>query len=219
MSHSSRSQRTGDWLNALGSDFAKHQIDFASEITAPGKSLKPDLKRRVSAMEGSVDLTPRAKKHCATGLKTPSLTSMRVNSVKPALPYDEAQSSPSSEVTSSRSSSPSKRQREAQTQFSQPALDFLPRSDSKRWKDSNTDTIPLLKELLNHISNYTTAMEDDAQTIPNIDSKLSKILQEVEKCKDRSATEEMWSDTVVLPALRLARKTSRYNHSLDVINL
>lgn len=72
-----------------------------------------------------------------------------------------------------------------------------------------------MKELLESISTNDVATRATSKEL----SKLEKLLKEIEKCKDRNATEEAWSDTVIYPTLRLASKLSHYTEHINIINV
>jgi hypothetical protein len=206
---SSDSQRIADWLKTCGETTEERQRQPLTPATTVPTISRPPLKRKRPHMDGE---TPRAKRQ-ATGAATPS-ASNRGESRTPIV-NDHNTPSLRSSTTTSRSSSPSKRQREAEIEFSKPAFDFHNRSDSRRWKERNARQVPLMTELLESIS----AHDIEVGAAPNMLSKLEKILKEMEKCKDRGATEEAWSDAVVHPTLRLAKKLSRDKECVDIINV
>lgn len=159
--------------------------------------------------------TPRAKRVQRDGLQSPSLTDSRG-----ALDLDDAvsfnaPSSHSSQQTKSRSSSPSKRRRTLAIQFSGPILRSLDVGEVAEWRAArNTTEIPLLDELFACIANT----EDGGQTSLK-DEDVCDIHMEVKRCLRRNAPEDSWSDWVVLPAMKLARKVSTWGRSVDIVNV
>lgn len=81
------------------------------------------------------------------------------------------------------------------------------------------DSVPLLEALLNTIDKANTLEGQSIAVADAIAPELDEILEEIEFCQDRSVPEESWSDLVVLPALRLARRLSQHTKSVHVINV
>lgn len=48
---------------------------------------------------------------------------------------------------------------------------------------------------------------------------LDEVLEEVHECKIHNATDEAWSDWVILWCMRIARVMSRLGKSIDIINM
>lgn len=159
------------------------------------------------------DDTPRAKRP-ALGIATPSNTNSIADDVRIPI-FGHKTPSLKSSNASSRSSSPTKRKREAEMKFSRPSLWFYTRSESKDWKTKYTADVPLLKELLEGL--HSNAYEQRVTT--KIRHTYRKILGEIEKCQQRSSSEEQWSDSVVLRAMRTARKLAMKQAGAEIINV
>lgn len=203
-----QSERIVEWLKSCGEPVEDPRYRISRPSPSPDISHSQSKRKRTNMDEE----TPRAKRRMI-GVATPS-DSFRGELRRPTVGDDNTPSLRSS-ITTSRSSSPSKRQREAEIEFSKPAFDFHSRSDSRRWKEKHARQIPLMTQLLESIS----AHDIETRVTPNVLLKLEKLLQEMEKCKDRGATEEAWSDAVVHPALRLAKKLSHSRDCIDIINV
>lgn len=197
-----QSQRITDWLSSCDQPREQQQCKPLTEGTSPS-ILNAHLKRALQDMDIE---TPRAKRR-ATGVATPSTSKQRAR--------DNSVPSLRSSTTTSRSSSPTKRQREAEIEFSKPDFDFQNRDDSKDWKEKNGGKVPLMKELLETI--YTNDIATRASS--KVLSKCETLLKEIQKCRDRNATEEAWSDAVIHPVLRMARKLSCCKECVDIINV
>lgn len=99
--------------------------------------------------------------------------------------------------------------------YSRPALKFYNRSDSTDWKHKYATNVPLLKELLEGIR----SRDFEQMVTPKIQLSFKKILKETERCTECSATEEEWTDSVVLRAMRAARKLSLKQEAAEIINV
>ncbi|KAK5077721.1 hypothetical protein LTR70_009489 [Exophiala xenobiotica] len=197
-----------DWLMSCGELTHESRHRPLIEANSPNGS-DVQLKRKIQDMDHD---TPRAKRQ-ATGVATPSASKQGGSRVQASDNNDT--SSLQSGTTMSRSSSPDKRQREAEIEFSRPTFDFQNRSGSRQWKEKNARQVPPLMELLESIAR----VDFEKSMISRHRHKLERILKEIEKCKDRSATEEAWSDAVIHPALRLARKLLPDQGCVDIINV
>ncbi|KAH0829257.1 hypothetical protein AYO21_09790 [Fonsecaea monophora] len=171
------------------------------------------LKRKSLQMEN--EDTPRAKRTRLGGLQSPLLTGSVSGLDLEAAPDLTAQSSHSSQATSSRSSSPSKRRRTLAIQFSGPILRVLDVDEVARWRVTGRSTeVPLLENLFTAI-----AKTDDAWQKSLKEEDLRNIHAELKRCLRRNANEDSWSDWVVLPILKLARKLSNWREYVDIVNV
>lgn len=197
-----------DWLNCCndGNDVVG---DSASSCHDVSRTSSRQTKRKHRDME---EHTPRAKR-VAIGVLTPSASDR--DDVRMRGSGHHNTPSLRSSTTTSRSSSPSKRRREADIEFSKPAFDFYSRSDSRQWKHRRGSDIPLLKSLLESLA----TKDYEANITSQIRTSLDKISREIERCRERAATEEEWSDAVVLRALRVAKKLSSHQEGTEIINV
>lgn len=206
---SETSCRIVDWLSSCSAANQEDDSPLPSASQAALISL-PRTKRKAQAMS---DDTPRAKRP-ALGIATPSNTNSIADDVRIPI-FGHKTPSLKSSNASSRSSSPTKRKREAEMKFSRPSLWFYTRSESKEWKTKYTADVPLLKELLESL--HSNAYEQRVTT--KIRRTYKKILGEIEKCQQRSSSEEQWSDSVVLRAMRTARKLAMKQAGAEIINV
>lgn len=200
-----------DWLSSCSAANEENDSPLLSAPEAVLVSL-PRTKRKRRAM---ADDTPRAKRP-ALGIATPS-NNIEESARTPIFgnTTPSLKSSNASSRSSSRSSSPTKRKREAEITFSRPAPCFYTRSDSRDWKLKHTAQVPLLKELVEGLESKTY----DLRIPSKFRHTFRKILSEIEKCQQRSSSEEQWSDSVVLRAMRTARKLSLKQEDVESVNV
>ena len=72
---------------------------------------------------------------------------------------------------------------------------------------------------MNTIDKVDSLESQNVTVAEAIGTELDEILEEIEYCQDRSVPEESWSDLVVLPALRLARRLLQHTISVHVVNV
>ncbi len=205
------SQRIIDWIEVT----QQADLEHICQPNSHREETCPVLKRKARAMDEG---TPRPKKTKTNEAMTQPLTpsaSARLGSQTIEFDLNLPPSRTSLVTTTSRSSSPSKRQREAALEFGNPAIIFLTKGDTRAWKHEHGSLVPLLQELQSSFGAHTFG-----QDLPlPVMKKAAKIMANIEECARRGATEEQWSDAVVLKALNLARKLSRHKDRLKVINV
>ncbi len=209
-----------DWLDSVCGDWAVHGGEGGEGALDGEPTAHPTSQKRSRIdMEENTDTTPRPKRR-AIGIATPAQSNTGELSRPIALDQNlPPLGSSRSTAASSRSSSPSKRQREIENEFSKPAIEIHNKRGARRWKEAHGDSVPLLETLLNIIDKANAPESQSVAVADAIRPELDEILEEIEYCQDRSVPEECWSDLVVLPALRLARRLSQYTRSVHVINV
>lgn len=193
---SDQSQRIHGWLASCADPALQQPSSRALTITSP---------KRKSAMS-EFERTPKAKRaRQVTNPLTPTASANKPSEDPPSL---------RASTTTSRSSSPSKRQRQIEAEFSRPAHIFHRRVGAIQWHEDNERQIPLLKELRESIHEGTP---EPIST--KTQEEINHLLSEVNRCHQRDGTEEMWSDNVVHPVLQMAKRFSSCRESIDVINV
>ncbi|KIW22038.1 uncharacterized protein PV07_12565 [Cladophialophora immunda] len=198
-----RDQRISEWLDDI-------RESSTSQIALHLDS--PSLKRKLQPLES--DDTPRAKRSRPDDLQSPSLTGSRSALDLEHTPSLTTQSSRSSQATSSRSPSPSKRGRALAIKFSGPILQTLDVDEAAKWTAARTTEVPLLEDLFSCVANTDDGWQNSLR-----DEDWRGIHKEVGRCLKRKANEDSWSDWVVLPSLQLARKLSKWQSYVDIINV
>ncbi|KAK5072364.1 hypothetical protein LTR70_010429 [Exophiala xenobiotica] len=213
----SLTQDIDGWLDSVCGEWAVHGGEGALYRERWAHTMSQ--KRTWVDMEEDTDTTPRPKRR-AIGIATPAQSNTGELSRPIALDQNVPPlRSSRSTAASSRSSSPSKRQRDIENEFSTPAIEIHNKRGARRWKDAHGDSIPLLETLLNTIDKADSLESQNVTVAEAIGTELDEILEEIEYCQDRSVPEESWSDLVVLPALRLARRLSQHTRSVHVVNV
>jgi len=195
---SNQSRRIIDWLSSCeGDDGSKAEIEHPPQST---KKRKLDMN----------DATPVAKRQ-AIGIATPSLS--RGSPERRNL-FETAPSFHSSTATS-RSSSPGKRQRSSEIEFSNPSVEFYSAFSLPPIRDEAE--IPSWTELMNAI-----AIKEDSMFLAQtalVEHELDKICKNIGYCEQRDGNEDAWCELVVHPILLLAARLSRNSRYVDVLNV
>lgn len=202
------SQAIDHWLDSIcGEDIQLHD-----ETSLPCNAQSTSLKRKSGRMEDPSDTTPRPKRR-AIGQTTPSLASVSDQGPPPKLLSQHS----SQASGSSRSSSPSKRQRDAEITYSKPDVELHLKHGAVRWKAQHGANIPLLKEILASIWAAEKTEDTEMVDIHEFGSHADEILEQVEYCQVRKAPEDTWDNLVTYPTLRLARRFAQRCPSIHVV--
>lgn len=198
MSVSQKSQRIDDWLEETCDVVGKSDI-----LTPPLSPIESSKRKRTDEMLTTHQPSKRPRNDSPPPdliEETESIRSRR--SEVPTLRSE----SPTKTAKTSRSGSPSKRQRDRIAILSTPYLEVKTPLQTIKWKaQAAAKDVPLLTKLFQYLDDDITDDEPNVQDA----TRERLIVREVDKAVKDGLNEDQWSDAVVLPFLQAAQARSR----------